>query len=484
MVINMLWFLWAALAAVAVLAAVLLLRAALFRPPEQGAAGPAAEPTASDEAVERFSQLLQKKTVSNRDPARMDPVPFEEFIALLPALYPKVHAALTRERVAQYSLLYRWKGREPGKPAVLMAHYDVVPAPPEGWEQPPFDGAVRDGVIWGRGSIDTKVTLTAIFESAERLCGEGFVPLHDIYLSFGHDEEIGGVNGTPSIVALLRERGIAPRMVMDEGGAIVEGIFPGVHRPIAVVGTAEKGRTDLEIIANGAGGHASAPPKDDAAAQVARAILRMRRRPFPASFPDTTLEMLDVLGRYTPFGLRIIFANLWLFRPLLLRMFTGSGGETGAMCRTTFAVTMLEGSDSANMLPARVRAVANIRNAVGESVGQDITYIKRVVKDDSLSYNTIFASEPSPVSDTGSEGFRLLRQTVAEIFPGAIVTPYVMIAQSDSRHYAPICKNIFRFVPIELSKKERESVHNVNECLPVSKFAGCIEFYARLIKKL
>lgn len=480
----MLWLLWAVLALVVVVAAVLLLRAVSFKPPEEKSAAEAFDPDNVDEAVKRFSRLLQNQTVSDRVPGQVDTKPFEEFIGLLPELYPKAHAALKRERVAEYSLLYRWQGRETGSPVVLMAHYDVVPASSEGWEQPPFGGVVKDGVIWGRGSIDTKVTLTSIFEAVERMCGEGFMPQNDIYLSFGHDEEIGGVNGTPSIVALLKERGITPCMVIDEGGAVVQDVFPGVQEPIALIGAAEKGRTDLEIIANGAGGHASTPPKYDAAARIARAIVRLDRKPFAASFNATTLEMLDALGRYTPFGLRVVFANLWLFRRLLLRMFTKGGGETNAMCRTTFAVTMLEGSRGANVLPTKVRAVANMRNAVGESVEEDVAYIKRVVKDDSLVYNTLIESEPSPVSDTKSGEYRLLREAVAATFPGAIVTPYVMVAQSDSRHYGRICKNVFRFTPLELSKRERESMHNINECLPVAKFGKCIEFYTRLIRKL
>jgi carboxypeptidase PM20D1 len=428
--------------------------------------------------------MLKRPTVSARDEESVDRKPFEDFIALLPELYPKTHMTLTRERVAGYSLLYRWRGRSPDAPVVLMAHYDVVPAPAEGWTNPPFSGLVKDGCVWGRGSIDTKVTVAGIFEAVERLVGEGFVPEHDVYLSFGADEEIGGVKGTPSIVALLKERGIKPLAVLDEGGAVVRGAFPGVKEPIAVIGTAEKGRTDLELTVRAPGGHSSSPSGDDPAARLARAIIRLDKKPFRAHFTKTNLEMFDILGRHTPFGLRAVFSNLWLFKPLLLRMFVKNGGETAAMCRTTFAVTMLEASRSANILPNTVRAVANIRNSVGESVGYDVGRVKRVINDDRVEVKTIFSAEPSPVSDTSGAGYELVRSTVAETYPDAIVTPYIMLAQSDSRHYAPICRDVFRFTPLELSREERESMHNLNEHLPTEKFGKCIEFYVRLIGKL
>lgn len=472
------------LAILAVLTAVLLFRTARFKPREEPVSANPVEVSDREGAVRRFSAILQKPTVSNRDPGLVDPKPFEEMLALLPELYPAVHRQLTRETVAGYALLYHWKGKQPGEAVVLMAHYDVVPAQPDGWKQPPFGGVVKDGMIWGRGSLDTKETMTSIFEAIERLLGEGFTPEHDIYLSFGHDEEIGGVTGTPSIVKLLQERGIKPAMVLDEGGAVVKGIFPGVGRPIAVIGTAEKGRTDVKLTVKGAGGHASTPPRDDPAARLARTITRLDKKSFPARFSPTTLEMLDTLGRYTPFGLRIIFANLWLFKPLLLHLFVRMGGQIGAMCRTTFAVTMLQGSESANILPVSVSAVANMRNAVGETVDGDVERIRRVIGDDKVEIEVPFQAEPSPVSSTSCEPYLKIRQTVSETYPDAIVTPYIMVAQSDSRHYGTLCKNVYRFTPLSLSKKELGSMHNLNECIPVEKYCKCIEFYLRLIRKL
>ena len=475
---------WIVLIIFAVLAAILLFRTAFFKPVEEPVSPVPVKIADREGAVQRFSQILQKPTVSYRDESKVDRKPFEEMLSLLPELYPTMHQRLTREIVADYSMLYHWNGAESDSPTVLMAHYDVVPASDEDWEQPPFGGVVKDGIIWGRGSLDTKVTMTAILETVEQLLKQDYIPKHDIYLSFGHDEEVGGIKGTPSIVALLKERGIEPGMVIDEGGAVVSKMLPGIDKPIAVIGTAEKGRTDLEMTVKSAGGHASTPPADDPAVRIARAIVKLNKKPFPAKFSPTTLEMLDTLGRYTPFKLRLIFANLWLFRPLLIHMFLKGGSQTSALCRTTFAATVLEGSGEANVLPTTVRAVANIRNAVDETVEQDVDYIRRVINDDKVDLKVLFAAEPSPVSDTGSSGYQKLRQAVKETYPDAIVTPYVMLAQSDSRYYGSICKNVFRFTPLWLTQKELNSMHNLNECVPITTFYKCIEFYLRIIQKL
>ena len=352
-----------ALAALAVLILVLLARAAAFKPrPSGGGAVPAPAPRGmegidAEAAARRLSELVQKRTVSSRDPQLVDYREYDAFIDLLPSLYPAAHEAMSRERVGGYSLLYRWRGSSAGacrEPLFLMAHYDVVAADDAGWANPPFSGALCDGKVWGRGSLDTKCTLCCAFEAVEILARSGYAPERDLYLAFGHDEEIGG-DGAPSIVALLEERGIRPGLVLDEGGGVVEGAFPGVKRPAALIGVAEKGITDFELSARSPGGHASTPPRRQAAAALAGAIVSLERKPFPARLSAPTLAMLGELGRHASFALRLVLANLWLFEPLLLRALTSSGGETNAMCRTTAAVTMLKGIRR-GQYPARASA--------------------------------------------------------------------------------------------------------------------------------
>jgi len=430
-----------------------------------------------------LSRMIQMQTVSSRNEEEIDHSAFDAFIALLPEIYPEAHKVLTRETVNGYALLYHWAGRSNEKPVVLMAHYDVVSAREDGWKHPPFAGEIENGIIWGRGAVDTKITLASIMEAAEFLIKDGFKPDHDIYFSFSNNEEIAG-DSTPAIVALFKKRGIELFFVLDEGGAVVTKVFPGVTSPVALIGVAEKGIIDVDIVVNSAGGHASSPPKVTAPVTLSRAIIGLNRHPFHARFPAPTIEMLRILGRHTPFAYRIIFANLWLFGPLLLAVFAHAGGEMNAMVRTTAAVTMLEGSRGSNVLASRAKASVNIRVAVGENVESTVNHIRKISGKSGVLVTTIYSSEPSPVSRTTGAPYELLGSVIHRTFPDAILSPYVMLGGSDSRHFAQISPFVYRFSPMELTKAERESMHAANEAIPVKKLDTCIAFYIRLIRSI
>jgi carboxypeptidase PM20D1 len=394
---------------------------------------------------------------------------------------------LSRELVNGHSMLYRWEGKSRDHPAVLMAHFDVVSATDEGWSHPPFaadlTGAGREQLIWGRGTLDDKGSLVSILEAVEERVLGGHTPEHDIYLSFGHDEETMG-SGARAIVDLLESRGIRPGLVIDEGGAIVENIFPGVSGPIAVVGVSEKGILTLRLTAEQEGGHASTPPRLSATARLARAIVRLNNRPFRARFTPTTLEMIRTLGAHAGLPLRLVFRHLWLTRPVLLALFARLGDETNAMIRTTQAVTMLEGSQSVNALAERAIAIVNLRVAIDSSVASAVEHVRKAIRDPLVRIETLHANEPSPVSPTEGVAWDLVRSSITETYPGTIVTPYAMMAASDSRHFARISDCVYRFSPFEMSRSERETLHARNERIHVSTLLRGVEFYSKLIAKL
>jgi carboxypeptidase PM20D1 len=439
------------------------------------------------DALTRLQTLLRIPTVSRLDVESTQWQPFHDFINALPALYPLVHEHLERELVNEYSMLYRWKGRSTGSPTVLMAHYDVVPAADDGWTHPPFaadlTGEGDDRLIWGRGTLDDKGSLVSVLEGVESRLAAGHIPQNDIYLSFGHDEETAG-SGAQAIVDLLESRGIRPALVIDEGGAVVENIFPGVSGPIAVVGVSEKGIVSLTLTVDQSGGHASTPPKLSATARLARAIVRLNGRPFRSGFTPTTLEMIRTLGAHARTPLRFVFTNLWLTKRLLLSLFGRLSDETNAMIRTTQAVTMLSGSRAANALAERAVATVNIRVAIDSSVAEATEHVRRAVNDPLVTIDVLHPNEPSPVSPTNGPGWNLVRSCIEETFPGTIVTPYVMLAASDSRHYTRISGNVYRFSPFEMSKDERGTLHARNERMHVATFLRGVEFYTRLVGRL
>ncbi|MCU1557354.1 MAG: acetylornithine deacetylase [Microbacteriaceae bacterium] len=437
--------------------------------------------------IANLQSLVRLPTMSRLPVEDTDWEPFRQFIALLPELYPATHSALERELVNEYSMLYRWKGRSDGPPTVLMAHYDVVPATPDGWDHPPFAAElVDDGVgqlIVGRGTLDDKGSLVCVLEAVEANVLAGHRPEHDIYLSFGHDEETVG-SGARAIVDLLEVRGIRPAIVIDEGGAIVEGIFPGVSGPIAVVGVSEKGILSLSLTVEQDGGHASMPPKLSATARLATAIVRLNKRPFRASFTSPVVEMISTLGSHARNPFRAVFTNLWLTRPLLLWLFGRLSAETNSLIRTTQAVTMLQGSQAANVLAERAVATVNIRVSIDSSVAEAVEHVRRAVADPLVTIEVQHPNEPSPISPTTGAAWELLKASIEDAFPGTIVTPYVMMAASDSRYYTRISEHVYRFSPFEMSKEERGTLHARNERMHTSTFLSGVAFYTALVGKL
>jgi carboxypeptidase PM20D1 len=449
----------------------------------------AAPPIAPDPAaaVARLQTLIRIPTVSRVDESMTEWEHFTRLIEALPAMYPLVHEHLKRELVAGYSMLYRWPGSEDGDPAVLMAHYDVVAASDEGWQHPPFSGALvgagAEQLIWGRGTLDDKGSMVAILEAVEGALAAGIRPRHDIYLSFGHNEETAG-DGAGAVVDLLAARGVRPALVSDEGGAVVEGIFPGVDAPIAVVGVAEKGIMTLTLTVEQQGGHASTPPRIAATARLAKAIVALNRRPFRAAFTATNLEMIRTLGAHARQPLRALFTNLWLTRPLLLALFRRLSDETAAITRTTQVVTQLDGAMAANALAERAVATVNIRVAVGSSIAEAVEHVRRAVGDPLVRIDVHHPSEPSPVSPTSGPAWSAMKASIEETYPGTIVTPYVMLGASDSRHFTRISEHVYRFSPFEMSREERGTLHAKNERMRVATFIRGIEFYRRLIERL
>ena len=435
--------------------------------------------------LDRFQELLSIPTISRTVVAETEWHHFDAFVAALAPLYPVLHAALELEIVAGHSLLYRWKGRGEGAPAVLMAHYDVVPASDAGWQHPPFAATIvgegADALVWGRGSIDNKGSLVALLEAVERLAASGFVPENDIYLFAGHNEETAG-DAAIEAAALLESRGFRPSLVLDEGGAVVEGIFPGVSKPAAVIGVSEKGLTSLVLTVTQEGGHASTPPKLTATSRLARAITRLR--PFPARFSAPTVEMVETLGAHATGILRTVFTNTWLTKPLLLALFSRLSEETSAMVRTTQAVTELSGSAAPNVLAETATATINIRIATGSSVAEAVDHVRRSIRDDKVAITVTDASEPSPVSPTHGFAWELLSRAVDETYPGTIVTPYTQLGASDSRRFTGISDNVYRFSPFQLSKAQRGTLHAIDENIGVETWLRGIDFYERVVRGL
>jgi carboxypeptidase PM20D1 len=441
------------------------------------------EPRAVDleGAATRLGEGLRFETISL---GRDEPVPSDAFYALhdhLRRSYPRSHEALEREIVSGYSLLYTWPGRnEKLDPALLMAHQDVVPVDAGSWEQPPFSGKIVDGILWGRGAIDDKGALYAIMEAVELLLAEGFVPERTILIFFGHDEELGGPRGAAKAAELLAERGVSLAWVLDEGGFIVEGMVPGVEKPIALVGIAEKGSVTFDLTLEMPGGHSSVPPRHSGIGVMAAAVTKLEANRVPGGLDDLTRSFLESIAPELPFAVRAALSNLWLFGGLVEAGMAATPA-LDAMQRTTTAVTVMNGGVKSNVLPSEVRAKMNFRIRPGDTVATVREHVVETIADDRIEVSHSVGREASPVSRTDSAAFAHLSRTVAEVFPGVAVVPYTVVGGTDSRYFYPLTQNVYRLNPFRFGRESVTLPHGTNERVAVESLSDAIRFYARLI---
>ena len=460
---------------------ILIIRALRFTP--HPAPVPSGETIALSEEhiVQKMQKLLRCKTVSYDDSSLIDEREFSRFRELLPVLFPELHKTCQQHFLGVNGILYHWQGTSSGDPIVLMSHYDVVPAEESQWEKPPFDAVLENGILWGRGTLDTKGTLLGIMEAAEFLIKEGYTPKHDLYFAFSGQEEVNGTTCS-SMVDWFEQQGIHPAMVLDEGGAVVENVFPGVPGECALIGIAEKGMANIEFLTKSRGGHASTPPVHTIVGELAQAVVKVEARPFKRQLTKPVREMLDTLGRHSSFLYKILFANLWCFEGLFDMVCRRSGGELNAMLRTTCAVTKMESGKAFNVLPPKAGVGMNLRLLGTDTVDSAKAYLKKVIQNPDIEISVVEGRNPSIDSDTSCLEWQMLCQTVADTWPDALVSPYLMMACSDSWHYCRITDRVYKFSAMKLSTEERAMIHGNNERVPVNTLIKTVEFYIRLMK--
>lgn len=442
--------------------------------------GPA--PTLSDSSIRHFQQAIRFKTISYGDSSKFDSTQFLEFRKFLELTYPNLHAKLTREVVADYSLLYTWKGANTAlKPIVLMAHQDVVPieeASQALWTVDPFAGQVKEKFIWGRGTTDDKINLISICEAIEKLLQKGFQPQRTIYLVFGHDEEIGG-RGAMAIASAMKQRGIIADMVMDEGGIITREKIPGLKKPVALLGTAEKGYLSLLLTVEISGGHSSMPEKETSIDVLSKALVQLRSHPFDAQFSPPMDEFFRNVGPEMPFVTRMAMANQWLFKNVITSIYEKSGAGN-AVIRTTMVPTIIQAGIKDNVVPTQARATVNFRLLPGDTSEKVIERVKAIINDERIKIERLekgAVAEASKVSPTDGFGYHTVDMAIKQTFPNVITTPFLLIGATDSRHFGDVSNNIIKFSPMI----DPIGFHGIDERVSLESYQTAIWFFEHLI---
>ena len=474
--------LYAILGLLAAFLLILATRALCFKPKAQPQVDNTAVSFDKDSAVAALQKLVQCKTISYNDKNLEDNIEFQKLEALLPELYPHVFRVCTLQKLPDRALLFRWPGKSSERPAVMMAHYDVVPADEEKWEKAPFAGTLEAGVLWGRGTLDTKATFNGILFGANTLISQGFVPENDVYFAFSGGEEVNG-KGAVNIVDYFISNKIQPALVLDEGGAVVENVFPGLKKPCGLIGIAEKGMMNVRYSVVSSGGHASAPLPKTPITTLAKACRSVVEHPFKMQLTKPAAEMFDTLARESSFVYKLIFANLWCFKPILDMICKGSGGDMNALVRTTTAFTQAQGSNARNVIPTEASLVSNMRLNPADSVASATEYLRKTVNDPDVKIEVLESFEPSPISETGCDSWNKIAAAVAETWQGCVVSPYLMVQCSDARHYGRLSRHVYRFSAMDLTNEERKTIHGNNERIRVECLHRSVGFFIRILKK-
>jgi carboxypeptidase PM20D1 len=434
---------------------------------------------------ERLAGGIRIPTVSYDDEAALDTAEFIRFHAYLENAYPLVSSQLSKERVNGLSLLYTWQGTDPDlKPALFIAHMDVVPVE-DGeayWKHGPFSGDITHTQIWGRGTMDVKFSLFAMLEGVEKLLKVGYKPRRTILFAFGHDEEAGGWKGCHEVSILLKERYGSLELVMDEGGAVGEGVVPGVSSSIAGIGITEKGYLVLKIMATALGGHSSVPYMQTAIGMLSGAMAQLEAEFEQYRLTKPVRQMLAAMSRdMTPMK-KLVMKNSGVFSQLVKPVLRNNN-VTRSLLTTTFAPTTFYSGFKENIMPTSAAGMVNFRILPGTSIEQVVDRVEKIVSKYGVKVEVVpGASNPAPVTDIKEKPYRMLVSVIEEVFKEAIPVPVVNIAVSDSRHFTNLSENILRFVPLELKKEDVPKLHGTDECISKANYLKCIDFYSLLLR--
>ncbi len=441
-------------------------------------------PVFGNESVTHLSEAVRFPTISYSVGSPIDTAAFKGFHNFLSGAYPLIHSKLKKETFSGLSLLYTWEGKNTNlKPVILTAHMDVVPAGENNsWAKPPFSGENDGTYIWGRGTLDDKAAMISIMEVVERLLAENYQPERTFYLAFGHDEEINGLKGAAVIAAALKERGVEAESIIDEGYAVTIGMVTMIRRQVALIGTSEKGYLSVSMTVEMEGGHSAYPEKETAITVLSKAVTNIGNNQMKAKITEPVNDFIRYIGPEMPFYARAIFANKWLFKGLILKIYQGSK-TSNALVRTTTVPTIFNAGIKDNVIPAKAEAVVNFRILPGETSDDVMEHLKAVVSDDRVRILKLDGfSEPAPVSPVDVPGFQTIQKTIRQVYPEALVAPTMMLAASDSRKYIGVCRNIYNFAPIIVTSEDLARTHGLDERNKIEDFKRGMGFYYLLIK--
>ena len=445
---------------------------------------PAVSLFSNDESIATtLSNLIQFRTVSNSGLPE-NTTQNAKLIKYLELHFDSVFKNLTVKYFDDNALLLTWPGKNPQlNPAMFNAHFDVVTTDESKWQYAPFSGKIDNSHVWGRGALDDKSAITSILHALTKLIETNYQPERTLYFAFGGDEEIGGHHGAKQISEHLASSNVELGFLLDEGMPITVDIMKGVDKPVAMIGIAEKGYANIQLTTKTSGGHSSSPPAETAIGILASAISKIEARPMEKMISKPIAHLFNTLAPDMKPLQGIVVSNLWATESLLTGQLE-KHNSTNALIRTTLAPTMISGSKQANVLARQSSAIINTRVLPGNTINQVVNHIKQTINDERIEISILgTATEPSSVSSISSAAYKNIETAIKETFSDVLVAPSLLIASTDTKHYAPITENVYRFRPLWIKKEDIERFHGANERISIDNLKKMTMFYHQLIQK-
>lgn len=465
--------------AVLIFAAVLLIRTLTVK----GSALGQQTRWSTDEEALRYAQRLSKmiacETVSRK--GGHDDGEFAKLRHVMQELFPLVHSRCEKRIFGEDCWVFRLPGADPDRNILLMSHHDVVRAEGQ-WRYPPFSGTLEEGKIWGRGVVDTKTPLFAEFSALEELLEQGYRPCCNVWIASSHNEETGG-SGIPLANAWFREQGIRFELVLDEGGAVIDPPIGGMAcGKCAMTAIHEKGRHKVLLTASQEMSHTNLTPGRSLSSteRMAAFITDMSRRPgFIRRLNPQVRGMFRALAPYASFPMKLVFANLWCFGPVLKVLLPKLSPQAGGLIGTTVSFRQLRSESGGNVCTAE----AMLRSVDDADFEKDLQRFISTAEKYGISVERTEDWEYHAPADPTLPAFDTVRRCIGEIFPEVPVIPFILPAGTDARTLTEVCPCVVRFAPIRLSKEQLASVHAVDEHMDIAAVGDCVAFYRRLLKE-
>lgn len=465
------------------LIAVLLFNTFRFNPASESSK-PSITINKYDTAALHLSQALQIKTVSFGDTLPIDTAEFIKFRTFMETTYPLMHQKLEKKSFNLFSYVFTWKGKDTTlAPYVLMAHTDVVPVEAiaeSKWSYPSFSGTIDKDTIWGRGAVDDKGSAIAIMEAVELSLQENIQPNRTIYLCFGHDEEISGKRGAAIFSKWFDSSNIKPALVLDEGGMVDTEKFKATGRPVAVVGTGEKGYTNIDLTVEIPGGHSSTPMKETAIDILNKAIVKVRAKQMPALIAPPVQDLLNRTSAGESFFTKMVMANMWLFKGSVIKKMEASN-QTNAMVHTTLVPTIVKAGIKDNVIPSIAKATFNSRILPGQTSDDVVAFVIKAINDERVivKKQTISLFEASATTSADHPTFKKIEGLTQQVLPNVLVSPYLVVGATDSRYFRPFSESVLNFSPMQNVK----GFHGIDERLGKEDLNRMITFYKLFIQE-